>query len=115
MVMLKEVTTAKEPRLTLVPAPFPFERRRSPRRDLNSRAQAVQTHAANGYQLLTLEMQDVSDTGFRALTDKPVIPGSTLRVRLLPRSPMYHATVVRCKPLGGRYELGIRLAQPLAA
>lgn len=109
------VPTPTEPDLRFVPAPMPFERRRSPRRDLSATAQAVNVLVPSGYQLLRLELRDVSDTGFRAAARQPLAPGTPLRIRVASGSPLYQATVVRCRPNGGEYEIGCRIAHPIAA
>ncbi len=108
--------TIDEPDLRFVPAPMPYERRLSPRRELSAAAQAVNVMVPSGYQLLRLELQDVSDTGFRAASAQAFSPGTPLRVRVSAGSPLYQATVVRCRPDGkGGYEIGCRIAYPIAA
>lgn len=107
--------TTDHPWLSFVPGPLPLERRRIPRRSISIAAQAVQVRVPGHYQLLRLDLQDVSDCGFRALTDQPVAPGTAMRVRLTSNSPLHHATVVRCRPEGRQYDLGFRIAHPLAA
>lgn len=107
-------TLASRP-LRFVPSPMPYERRRCPRRELATTAQAVNFMVPSGYQLLRLALCDISDTGFRASASQPIAPGTPLRVRVMPGSPLYQATVVRCRPSADGYEIGCRIAHPIAA
>ncbi len=115
MLKTSDTLTASQPDLRFVPAPMPYERRRSPRREFTSAAQAVHFVVPHGYQLLRLELRDVSDSGFRASSPEPLAPGTMIRVRVAPNSPLHQATVVRCRPDGGKFEVGCRIAYPLAA
>lgn len=93
-----------------------FDRRLDHRRPISGAAQAVLFDAVGAYRLMHLELRDVSPGGFRAATDRPVAPGTHLRVQLIPHGPLYDASVVRCGHAeDGRCEFGARIATPVAA
>ncbi|MCK4872503.1 MAG: PilZ domain-containing protein [Phycisphaerales bacterium] len=115
MLCITNLQNTDRPYLNYVPAPLPFERRGTDRQSIDATAQAVHFDAMGGYHLLRLDMHDVSDGGLGVISDRPVAPGTRLHVRVLPRSPMYGATVVRCRPNGAGYDLGIRIARTMAA
>lgn len=95
-----------------------FERRRATRRRTSGRVTAVYQQAADAdgpQRLLTLQLNDLSDTGVGATATEPVSVGSRITLFFPPHGnePGFDlsGTVVRCSSIDDRHRLGIVLSQ----
>lgn len=95
-----------------------FERRRANRRRASGRVTAVyqQPGDTEGPQrLITLQLNDLSDTGVGATAQEPVAIGSRVTLFFPPHGnePGFDltGTVVRCQSTDDRHRLGIALSE----
>ena len=103
--------TADEDRISDI---LPFERRRAPRRAMSGQVTTLRANGDSVRKFSSLDLQDVSETGLRAMSGESLEVNTSITLLFQPHGPEggYDATgqVVRCVATGKGYEVGIRFA-----
>ncbi len=88
--------------------PLPFERRSCTRHPAIGTLEAVQCDGFTRPVVVKLRLFDEGSGGLSAQSDKPMPPGSKLRVRTCPATGVWRdGVVLRCQPIGDGYRVAL--------
>jgi PilZ domain len=95
-----------------------LERREAPRHRVHGQVTAILHRTSDGgahHQICSVELRNISDIGVGAFADRPLDLGTDITVVFPSHGPDrgfdLFGHVVRCRPSGEGYELGIELSQ----
>ncbi|MEC9374108.1 MAG: PilZ domain-containing protein [Planctomycetota bacterium] len=109
-------TNAPSSTADLPPAPLKFERRLADRVPVIGRLRAVRCDVASRPLSIELRLIDEAVGGFGADSTEPLPPGAQLMVCTSPESGIWRTgKVVRCRPIGSGYRIGVAYERRRAA